>query len=141
MLQGQKDYGRCLRLSPCCVASSSSSPDSVKGAALRSNSRYTSSQSRRATANRQVGFSSPPPTPPLSHNFSRPSARRDLVRLPSCLPSRVASGGCGTTRCADRPSRPSSPPTSTTRPLSTEVRAVVFFFSLLFFLLRLRFDF
>ncbi|XP_075903940.1 adhesion G protein-coupled receptor L1 isoform X2 [Nelusetta ayraudi] len=51
--KGQKDYGRCLRLSPCCVASSSSSPDSVKGAALRSNSRYTSSQSRRATANRQ----------------------------------------------------------------------------------------
>lgn len=66
VLQGQKDYGRCLRLSPCCVASSSSSPDSVKGAALRSNSRYTSSQSRRATANRQVGFSSPtnPPTVP-----------------------------------------------------------------------------
>ncbi len=53
-LQGQKDYGRCLRLSQCCVTSSSSSPDSVKGAALRSNSRYTSSQSRRATANRQV---------------------------------------------------------------------------------------
>lgn len=52
--QGQKDYGRCLRLSQCCGASSSSSPDSVKGAALRSNSRYTSSQARRATANRQV---------------------------------------------------------------------------------------
>ncbi|KAM7418831.1 hypothetical protein PAMA_016113 [Pampus argenteus] len=51
--KGQKDYGRCLRLSQCCVTSSSSSPDSVKGAALRSNSRYTSSQSRRATANRQ----------------------------------------------------------------------------------------
>uniref|UniRef100_A0A3P8R4S4 Adhesion G protein-coupled receptor L1a n=1 Tax=Astatotilapia calliptera TaxID=8154 RepID=A0A3P8R4S4_ASTCA len=48
-----KDYGRCLRLSQCCATSSSSSPDSVKGAALRSNSRYTSSQSRRATANRQ----------------------------------------------------------------------------------------
>lgn len=59
VVQGQKDYGRCLRLSSCCVASSSSSPDSVKGAALRSNSRYTSSQSRRATANRQVGFSRP----------------------------------------------------------------------------------
>lgn len=54
-LQGQKDYGRCLRLSQCCVTSSSS-PDSVKGAALRSNSRYTSSQSRRATANRQVHY-------------------------------------------------------------------------------------
>lgn len=75
VLQGQKDYGRCLRLSPCCVASSSSSPDSVKGAALRSNSRYTSSQSRRATANRQVCFRFrqtttpsaiyPPPPPPL----------------------------------------------------------------------------
>lgn len=51
--KGQKDYGRCLRLSQCCVPSSSSSPDSVKGGALRSNSRYTSSQSRRATANRQ----------------------------------------------------------------------------------------
>ncbi|XP_053185179.1 adhesion G protein-coupled receptor L1-like [Scomber japonicus] len=51
--KGQKDYGRCLRLSQCCATSSSSSPDSVKGAALRSNSRYTSSQSRRATANRQ----------------------------------------------------------------------------------------
>lgn len=67
LLQGQKDYGRCLRLSPCCMASSSSSPDSVKGAALRSNSRYTSSQSRRATANRQVGFSRPhPPSIPPS---------------------------------------------------------------------------
>uniref|UniRef100_A0A087X9Y2 Adhesion G protein-coupled receptor L1a n=1 Tax=Poecilia formosa TaxID=48698 RepID=A0A087X9Y2_POEFO len=44
--KGQKDYGRCLRLSQCCATSSSSSPDSVKGAALRSNSRYTSSQSR-----------------------------------------------------------------------------------------------
>ncbi|KAF0037664.1 hypothetical protein F2P81_010538 [Scophthalmus maximus] len=51
--KGQKDYGRCLRLSQCCATSSSSSPDSVKGSALRSNSRYTSSQSRRATANRQ----------------------------------------------------------------------------------------
>ncbi|KAI4832075.1 hypothetical protein KUCAC02_015058 [Chaenocephalus aceratus] len=51
--KGQKDYGRCLRLSQCCATSTSSSPDSVKGAALRSNSRYTSSQSRRATANRQ----------------------------------------------------------------------------------------
>ncbi|XP_056264237.1 adhesion G protein-coupled receptor L1 isoform X1 [Pseudoliparis swirei] len=51
--KGQKDYGRCLRLSQCCITSSSSSPDSLKGAALRSNSRYTSSQSRRATANRQ----------------------------------------------------------------------------------------
>ncbi|XP_017281122.1 adhesion G protein-coupled receptor L1 isoform X1 [Kryptolebias marmoratus] len=51
--KGQKDNGRCLRLSQCCATSSSSSPDSVKGAALRSNSRYTSSQSRRATANRQ----------------------------------------------------------------------------------------
>lgn len=51
--KGQKDYGRCLRLSQCCVPSSTSSPDSVKGSALRSNSRYTSSQSRRATANRQ----------------------------------------------------------------------------------------
>uniref|UniRef100_A0A3B5MIJ0 Adhesion G protein-coupled receptor L1-like n=1 Tax=Xiphophorus couchianus TaxID=32473 RepID=A0A3B5MIJ0_9TELE len=40
--KGQKDYGRCLRLSQCCATSSSSSPDSVKGAALRSNSRYTS---------------------------------------------------------------------------------------------------
>lgn len=54
--QGQKDYSRCLRLSQCCITSSSSSPDSVKGAALRSNSRYTSSQSRRATANRQVNL-------------------------------------------------------------------------------------
>uniref|UniRef100_A0A665WES5 Adhesion G protein-coupled receptor L1a n=1 Tax=Echeneis naucrates TaxID=173247 RepID=A0A665WES5_ECHNA len=36
-----KDYGRCLRLSQCCATSSSSSPDSVKGSALRSNSRYT----------------------------------------------------------------------------------------------------
>ncbi|CAG06092.1 unnamed protein product [Tetraodon nigroviridis] len=42
--KGQKDYSRCLRLSQCCITSSSSSPDSVKGAALRSNSRYTSSQ-------------------------------------------------------------------------------------------------
>uniref|UniRef100_A0A8C5FMA6 Adhesion G protein-coupled receptor L1-like n=1 Tax=Gadus morhua TaxID=8049 RepID=A0A8C5FMA6_GADMO len=41
-----KDYGRCLRLSQCCGGSSSSSPDSVKGAALRSNNRYSSSQSR-----------------------------------------------------------------------------------------------
>uniref|UniRef100_A0A673B9X0 Adhesion G protein-coupled receptor L1a n=1 Tax=Sphaeramia orbicularis TaxID=375764 RepID=A0A673B9X0_9TELE len=39
--KGQKDYGRCLRLSQCCATSSSSSPDSVKGGALRSNSRYT----------------------------------------------------------------------------------------------------
>uniref|UniRef100_A0A3B4BKJ8 Adhesion G protein-coupled receptor L1a n=1 Tax=Periophthalmus magnuspinnatus TaxID=409849 RepID=A0A3B4BKJ8_9GOBI len=51
-----KEYGRCLRLSQCCVPSSGSSPDSVKGSALRSNSRYTSSQSRRATANRQVCY-------------------------------------------------------------------------------------
>ncbi|XP_028998492.1 adhesion G protein-coupled receptor L1-like isoform X1 [Betta splendens] len=51
--KGQKEYGRCLRLSQCCATSSSGSPDSVKGSALRSNSRYTSSQSRRATANRQ----------------------------------------------------------------------------------------
>ncbi|KAM3865117.1 adhesion G protein-coupled receptor L1-like [Diretmus argenteus] len=51
--KGQKDYGRCLRLSQCCGSSSSSSPDSVKGAALRSNSRYSSSQGRRATSNRQ----------------------------------------------------------------------------------------
>ncbi|XP_059902315.1 adhesion G protein-coupled receptor L1-like, partial [Gadus macrocephalus] len=51
--KGQKDYGRCLRLSQCCGGSSSSSPDSVKGAALRSNNRYSSSQARRATANRQ----------------------------------------------------------------------------------------
>ncbi|XP_068177140.1 adhesion G protein-coupled receptor L1-like [Antennarius striatus] len=51
--KGQKDYGRCLRLSQCCVTSTSSSPESVKGAPLRSNSRYSSSQSRRATANRQ----------------------------------------------------------------------------------------
>nr|XP_057939751.1 adhesion G protein-coupled receptor L1-like isoform X2 [Doryrhamphus excisus] len=51
--KGQKDYGRCLHLSQCCATSSSSSPDSVKGAALRSNSRYSSSQARRATANRQ----------------------------------------------------------------------------------------
>uniref|UniRef100_A0A8C7ZJZ0 Adhesion G protein-coupled receptor L1 n=1 Tax=Oryzias sinensis TaxID=183150 RepID=A0A8C7ZJZ0_9TELE len=45
----RKDYGRCIRLSRCCASSASSSPDSVKGAALRSNSRYTStplSQSR-----------------------------------------------------------------------------------------------
>ncbi|CAL8333806.1 unnamed protein product [Merluccius merluccius] len=48
-----KDYSRCLRLSQCCGSSSSSSPDSVKGAALRSNNRYSSSQARRATANRQ----------------------------------------------------------------------------------------
>uniref|UniRef100_A0AAQ5XKN3 Adhesion G protein-coupled receptor L1a n=1 Tax=Amphiprion ocellaris TaxID=80972 RepID=A0AAQ5XKN3_AMPOC len=47
-----KDYGRCLRLSQCCAPSSSSSPDSVKGAALRSNSRYTSSQSRRSRIRR-----------------------------------------------------------------------------------------
>uniref|UniRef100_A0A3Q4G1W7 Latrophilin-1-like n=1 Tax=Neolamprologus brichardi TaxID=32507 RepID=A0A3Q4G1W7_NEOBR len=47
-----KDYGRCLRLSQCCATSSSSSPDSVKGAALRSNSRYTSSQSRRSRIRR-----------------------------------------------------------------------------------------
>ncbi|XP_034044763.1 adhesion G protein-coupled receptor L1-like isoform X2 [Thalassophryne amazonica] len=51
--KGQKDYSRCSRLSQCCGTSSSSSSDSVKGAALRSSSRYTSSQSRRATANRQ----------------------------------------------------------------------------------------
>ncbi|KAK0136660.1 Adhesion G protein-coupled receptor L1 [Merluccius polli] len=51
--KGQKDYSRCLRLSQCCGSSSSSSPDSVKGAALRSNNRYSSSQARRATANRQ----------------------------------------------------------------------------------------
>lgn len=70
--QGQKDYSRCLRLSQCCITSSSSSPDSVKGAALRSNSRYTSSQSRRATANRQVSLTAPylhssPPSPRMSH--------------------------------------------------------------------------
>lgn len=68
--QGQKDYSRCLRLSQCCITSSSSSPDSVKGAALRSNSRYTSSQSRRATANRQVNL-----TTPYLHNSS-PSPRK-----------------------------------------------------------------
>ncbi|XP_057700205.1 adhesion G protein-coupled receptor L1-like isoform X1 [Corythoichthys intestinalis] len=51
--KGQKDYGRCLRLSQCCATSSSSSPDSMKGAALRSNSRYSSNQGRRATAIRQ----------------------------------------------------------------------------------------
>uniref|UniRef100_A0A3Q1I572 Adhesion G protein-coupled receptor L1a n=1 Tax=Anabas testudineus TaxID=64144 RepID=A0A3Q1I572_ANATE len=50
--KGQKDYGRCLRLSQCCATSSSSSPDSVKGSALRSNSRYTSSQSRRSRIRR-----------------------------------------------------------------------------------------
>uniref|UniRef100_A0A3Q3M3W2 Adhesion G protein-coupled receptor L1-like n=1 Tax=Mastacembelus armatus TaxID=205130 RepID=A0A3Q3M3W2_9TELE len=50
--KGQKDYGRCLRFSQCCATSSSSSPDSVKGAALRSNSRYTSSQSRRSRIRR-----------------------------------------------------------------------------------------
>lgn len=70
--QGQKDYSRCLRLSQCCITSSSSSPDSVKGAALRSNSRYTSSQSRRATANRQVNLTmsylhNSPPSPRMSH--------------------------------------------------------------------------
>uniref|UniRef100_A0A3B4BHB7 Adhesion G protein-coupled receptor L1a n=1 Tax=Periophthalmus magnuspinnatus TaxID=409849 RepID=A0A3B4BHB7_9GOBI len=47
-----KEYGRCLRLSQCCVPSSGSSPDSVKGSALRSNSRYTSSQSRRSRIRR-----------------------------------------------------------------------------------------
>ncbi|XP_068607224.1 adhesion G protein-coupled receptor L1-like [Brachionichthys hirsutus] len=51
--KGQKDYGRCLRLSRCCVTSASSSPKSVKSAPLRSNNLYPSSQSRRATANRQ----------------------------------------------------------------------------------------
>lgn len=78
--QGQKDYGRCLRLSPCCMASSSSSPDSVKGAALRSNSRYTSSQSRRATANRQVRFR----LLTIPVNLPHLSAGRDL--RPSFLP-------------------------------------------------------
>uniref|UniRef100_A0A3Q2YGH1 Adhesion G protein-coupled receptor L1-like n=1 Tax=Hippocampus comes TaxID=109280 RepID=A0A3Q2YGH1_HIPCM len=48
----RKDYGRCLRLSQCCATSSSSSPDSVKGAALRSNSRYSSSQGRRSRIRR-----------------------------------------------------------------------------------------
>uniref|UniRef100_A0A668AST7 Adhesion G protein-coupled receptor L1a n=1 Tax=Myripristis murdjan TaxID=586833 RepID=A0A668AST7_9TELE len=47
-----KDYGRCLRLSQCCGSSSTSSPDSVKGAALRSNSRYSSSQGRRSRIRR-----------------------------------------------------------------------------------------
>lgn len=70
--QGQKDYSRCLRLSQCCITSSSSSPDSVKGAALRSNSRYTSSQSRRATANRQVD----PATPYLCYSPRSPRMRR-----------------------------------------------------------------
>lgn len=70
--QGQKDYSRCLRLSQCCITSSSSSPDSMKGAALRSNSRYTSSQSRRATANRQVDLATPylcysPRSPKMRH--------------------------------------------------------------------------
>ncbi|XP_077576026.1 adhesion G protein-coupled receptor L1b isoform X2 [Stigmatopora nigra] len=51
--KGQKDYGRCLRLSQCCATSSSSSPDSMKGAALHSNSRYSGNQGRRATAIRQ----------------------------------------------------------------------------------------
>ncbi|KAM6972556.1 adhesion G protein-coupled receptor L1-like [Aplochiton taeniatus] len=53
--KGQKELGRCPRLSQCCGPSSSNgSPDSVKGAALRANSRYcSSSQARRATANRQ----------------------------------------------------------------------------------------
>lgn len=124
-MQGQKDYGRCLRLSQCCVTSSSSSPDSVKGAALRSNSRYTSSQSRRATANRQV-------------RSNAPHLRR-LCRLSVSVGSdlvwdisfRVVSGGCGTTPFADRPSRPSSPQMLTTPPRSTEVRRFSF---LLFFL-------
>lgn len=67
-LQGQKDYGRCLRLSQCCI-SSSNSPDSVKGAALRSNSRYAGSQSRRATANRQVCHNAPFLTLSVSESF------------------------------------------------------------------------
>ncbi|PWA14882.1 hypothetical protein CCH79_00014271 [Gambusia affinis] len=113
--KGQKDYGRCLRLSQCCATSSSSSPDSVKGAALRSNSRYTSSQSRRATANRQVrGDAFYLPAAPFD---PQPLFNRELISL-----SRAASGGCGTTRFAGRPSPPSSPQMLTTLRLLTEVR-------------------
>ncbi|XP_036798455.1 uncharacterized protein LOC118938515 [Oncorhynchus mykiss] len=54
-VQGHKDYGKCVRHSQCCDCSSTtSSPGSVKGAALRANNRYCSTnQARRATANRQ----------------------------------------------------------------------------------------
>lgn len=97
-IQGQKDYGRCLRLSQCCATTSSNSPDSVKGAALRSNSRYTSSQSRRATANRQVTN---------CHVCVHPLIPAE-PGLTVCLCCRVASGGCGTTPCADRQSHLSS---------------------------------
>ncbi|XP_028978162.2 adhesion G protein-coupled receptor L1, partial [Esox lucius] len=53
--KGRKDYGKCMRHSQCCGCSSAtSSPGSVKGAALRANNRYCSNnQARRATANRQ----------------------------------------------------------------------------------------
>ncbi|KAK6300951.1 hypothetical protein J4Q44_G00290490 [Coregonus suidteri] len=53
--KGHKDYGKCVRHSQCCGCSSStSSPGSVKGAALRASNRYCSTnQARRATANRQ----------------------------------------------------------------------------------------
>ncbi|XP_045565863.1 adhesion G protein-coupled receptor L1 isoform X5 [Salmo salar] len=53
--KGHKDYGKCVRHSQCCDCSStSSSPGSLKGAALRANNRYCSTnQTRRATANRQ----------------------------------------------------------------------------------------
>ncbi|KAL1005095.1 hypothetical protein UPYG_G00054440 [Umbra pygmaea] len=53
--KGRKDYGNCMRHSQCCGCSSTtSSPGSVKGAALRANNRYCSTnQARRATANRQ----------------------------------------------------------------------------------------
>ncbi|XP_045546703.1 adhesion G protein-coupled receptor L1 isoform X4 [Salmo salar] len=53
--KGHKDYGKCVRHSQCCDCSSTtSSPGSLKGAALRANNRYCSTnQTRRATANRQ----------------------------------------------------------------------------------------
>ncbi|XP_038840315.1 adhesion G protein-coupled receptor L1-like, partial [Salvelinus namaycush] len=46
--KGHKDYGKCVRHSQCCDCSSTtSSPGSVKGAALRANSRYCSTNQSR----------------------------------------------------------------------------------------------
>lgn len=116
--KGQKESGRCLRLSQCCTTSSSSSPDSVKGAALRSNSRYTNSQSRRATANRQVCNSSLP----LRLNQCEQVFNTALYFL--CFCSRVESEGCGTTPFADKLSLLSLLRTLLTLLLSTEVKFV-----------------
>lgn len=116
--KGQKESGRCLRLSQCCATSSSSSPDSVKGATLRSNSRYTSSQSRRATANRQVCSSS-------RHLRLHLGVCKQVFNTAQCFLYfcyRVESEGCGTTQFVDRLSLLSLLQTLLLLQLSTEVK-------------------